>query len=257
MSKHGNEVEKVLNKMWDSASVSEQRFYQEKAAEFMKAKSNEKINNEAKSDDTEDTSSEDSVEIKPPPAKTPKTSRRSSNGNCVPKRESSMIGLFKREACCMICEEVATEQNPDLIKCKGQCHAHYHVSCVGEPNMDPATWKCSQCSTGKFKCLLCNTSEGIVLKCNTLQCGRFFHESCLFKHGIWPQTRIAGDKLLSCPAHICHTCASDNPKDPYMKYNSKLVKCIRCPTAYHSGDYCVAAGELKKKNCIEVFMHFW
>ena len=30
-----------------------------------------------------------------------------------------------------------------------------------------------------------------------------------------------------------------------MKYNSKLLKCIRCPTAYHSGDFCVAAGTVQ------------
>ena len=47
---------------------------------------------------------------------------------------------------------------------------------------------------------------------------------------------------LTLKGHICHTCASDNPQDPFMKYNSRLVRCIRCPTAYHSGDYCITAG---------------
>ena len=28
-----------------------------------------------------------------------------------------------------------------------------------------------------------------------------------------------GEKQLTCPAHVCHTCASDNPKEPFMKYN--------------------------------------
>ena len=82
-----------------------------------------------------------------------------------------------------------------------------------------------------------------TLRCNMAGCGRFFHSKCLTMHGLWPQARLTGDNTLTCPIHVCHTCASDNPKDPYMKYNSKLVKCIRCPTAYHSGDYCVAAGK--------------
>ena len=78
-----------------------------------------------------------------------------------------------------------------------------------------------------------------------MNCGRFFHLECLSKNVLWPQHRITGDAVLTCPAHSCHTCASDNPKDPYMKYNNKLVKCIRCPTAYHSNDFCVAAGTVQ------------
>jgi hypothetical protein len=30
-----------------------------------------------------------------------------------------------------------------------------------------------------------------------------------------------------------------------MKYNERLIKCELCPTAYHEGDSCVAAGTLK------------
>ena len=54
-----------------------------------------------------------------------------------------------------------------------------------------------------------------------------------------------GEKQLTCPAHVCHTCASDNPKEPFMKYNKPLLRCIRCPTAYHSGDFCVTAGTVQ------------
>jgi hypothetical protein len=43
--------------------------------------------------------------------------------------------------------------------------------------------------------------------------------------------------------HICHTCASDSPSNPTMKFNSKLVNCTQCPTAYHSGEFCIAAGK--------------
>ena len=104
-------------------------------------------------------------------------------------------------------------------------------------------WKCQECATNKHNCLLCKSSEGNVIRCSQAGCGRFYHVDCILKNGLWPQHRLAGDDTLICPVHTCHTCASDNPKDPYMKYNSKLVKCVRCPTAYHSGDYCVAAGK--------------
>ena len=30
-----------------------------------------------------------------------------------------------------------------------------------------------------------------------------------------------------------------------MKYNKPLLRCIRCPTAYHSGDFCVTAGTVQ------------
>jgi hypothetical protein len=34
-------------------------------------------------------------------------------------------------------------------------------------------------------------------------------------------------------------------RNPVMKYNEKLIKCVRCPTAYHGGDSCVAAGTVQ------------
>ena len=95
---------------------------------------------------------------------------------------------------------------------------------------------------GIHTCLLCGKADADVERCNVNGCGRFMHRSCLKESGLWPQARYSGN-LFTCPVHMCHTCASDNPKDPYMKYNSKMLKCIRCPTAYHSGDHCVPAGE--------------
>ena len=100
---------------------------------------------------------------------------------------------------------------------------------------------CVCISLGKHKCMLCSSKEGHVERCNVNGCGKYMHRNCLKSAGLWPQARFAGN-LYTCPGHMCHTCASDNPKDPFMKYNTKLLKCIRCPTAYHSGDHCVAAG---------------
>ena len=259
-----NDVEKVLSKMWKTVSSAEQRFFQEKAAAFMKDSNSDNNKLDEHSDKTEveksslngDTSSDTTsiqteLETSANSSKSAAAgkSRRSNNGNFTPKRESLMIGQFKRESCCIICEELSQETN-DLVKCKGVCQNSFHIKCLYEKGeipeekiQEPLTWKCSQCSTGKFKCLLCKDDSGIVLKCDQLKCGRYFHEACLKMHGLWPQARISGGKLMQCPAHICHTCASDNPKDPYMKYNAKLVKCIRCPTAYHANDHCVTAGK--------------
>ena len=189
---------------------------------------------------------------------TPKTSN-SSKGALDPqekldkleKSRENMVGLFKKESCCILCEEVSQEPN-DMIKCRGACGGNsFHITCLPDEfnpeNMQSTLekWKCPECGPSKNKCRLCKEDPIMEkpIKCNVTNCGRFFHPQCLQKNGLWPQHRLTGDKTLTCPVHVCHTCASDNPKDPYMKYNSKLVKCIRCPTAYHSGDYCVAAGK--------------
>ena len=47
-------------------------------------------------------------------------------------KRDSMVGLgFKKESCCLICEEVSQEKNNVLVKCKGTCQSSYHISCLG------------------------------------------------------------------------------------------------------------------------------
>ncbi len=98
--------------------------------------------------------------------------------------------------------------------------------------------------SGVHPCQLCKETGSDVQRCSVNACGRFFHPSCLKDSGLWPQAQFTATQL-TCPAHLCHTCASENPKEPFMKYNTKLVRCVRCPTAYHSGDHCVTAGTLQ------------
>ena len=187
------------------------------------------------------------------------------------RNSNDMVGLFKKEFCCKICEETVSpyvrkkEETVDesqgqlknghiaedpIVKCRGGCHNNYHLSCAGENKLvKQDEWKCSECQSGRHPCVICNALSsndpcfGTVEKCSQAGCGKYFHRLCLKKYGLWPQARYS-EHALTCPGHICHTCASDNPKDPFMKYNTKLLKCIRCPTAYHSGDHCVAAGIL-------------
>lgn len=41
---------------------------------------------------------------------------------------------------------------------------------------------------------------------------------------------------VTCPQHVCHTCASDDPRNATTRFaHERLVRCIRCPTAYHTG----------------------
>ena len=46
----------------------------------------------------------------------------------------------------------------------------------------------------------------------------------------------AGQAAVICPQHVCHTCASDDPGNAAPRFtHERLVRCIRCPTAYHAG----------------------
>ncbi|PSN42108.1 Histone-lysine N-methyltransferase [Blattella germanica] len=81
---------------------------------------------------------------------------------------------------------------------------------------------------------------GIQGECH---CGRFYHPECL---KLWPHAWSSGGSrrqstkkedqvAVTCPQHVCHTCASDDPRNTSTRYNhERLVRCIRCPTAYHT-----------------------
>ena len=206
-----DQLDKVLSKMWNEISAAEKKYFQDKATALTKPQVSEEVSNE--SSETSSLASETFEVVK----KTPKNKSVSS----APKIKNSMIGQFKKESCCYICEEVS--QDP-VVKCKGPCGQSFHQACLGQEI--PEVFKCQNCLSAQYKCNLCH-SGGDVVKCSIINCGRFFHFECLNKSNLWPQHRITGDQQLTCPAHSCHTCASDNPKDPYMKYNSKLVRCIR------------------------------
>ena len=232
------EREKELNKEWNKQSVLERKFYQEQAAKIFEPEEEEQQQVLPSGTATPEPAAEDDNESV--------TSSVKSNTNDTPKRlpKAEMIGQFKKESCCLVCEEVSRRPG-DIVRCRGICQNSFHRECI---SLDKSTvvdlWKCPECSTGKYRCHLCKSDEGVVLRCNSNGCGRFYHRKCLLETGLWPQARLS-EKQLTCPAHMCHTCASDNPKEPFMKYNKPLLKCIRCPTAYHSGDFCVAAGSIQ------------
>ena len=135
-----------------------------------------------------------------------------------------------------------------MWRCRG-CQRHYHPACEGADtaSCQAETFRCSQCLTGAQQCLLCHevTRDGeAARRCSVSGCGKSYHAACLSRYTIWPQVRTKNGNIY-CPDHTCHTCASDNPKDPVMKYNEKLMHCTRRPTAYHAGDHCVAAGTIQ------------
>ena len=148
-----------------------------------------------------------------------------------------IIGNFLSSRCCVVCEEATGEQ---VLKCKGPCGTHYHPACLQMDSgmgTEDGFFKCTQCQLNRHKCFLCKKygdegkvkveagNEGVPVgtpdlghtrKCAMSGCGKWYHEVCL-----------------------------TNIRDPVMKYNEKLMHCVRCPTAYHCGDYCVAAGTIQ------------
>ena len=151
------------------------------------------------------------------------------------------FGQIVSGRCCLVCEEPG-----NVWKCRGQCQGHYHPRCVGADadKVSAEQFKCNSCETGVHACGICGDKTGTVSKCNMSSCGKWFHTTCLTRYTIWPQHKINNGSFY-CPDHTCHTCACDNPRDPVMKYNEKLMHCVRCPTAYHAGDHCVAAGTIQ------------
>lgn len=102
---------------------------------------------------------------------------------------------------------------------------------------------CEECSQNPNpKCFVCNENDSLdhLLKCTEKSCFRKYHLGCLT---YWPQSKIASEKTLLCPCHICHTCISDDPREKHYKIEqSKLLRCIRCPATYHTDSCCIPAG---------------
>ncbi|XP_039382796.1 histone-lysine N-methyltransferase NSD3 isoform X3 [Mauremys reevesii] len=69
-------------------------------------------------------------------------------------------------------------------------------------------------------CQICESSGESLVSCEA-ECCRVFHMECL------------GLKSIPDGKFICMECK-----------NGRMVRCLRCPVAYHSGDGCIAAGSL-------------
>ncbi|XP_059080477.1 uncharacterized protein LOC131878504 isoform X2 [Tigriopus californicus] len=236
------ETDKKLGKLWADAACLERRFYQEQASNLVHSEQVDDSRSSIQGEDdyvildSEDEAFNDASSVS-------SSIRSAKNVVCRQPPTLELIGQWKKENCCMICEEVENQQN-DLVRCRGVCGNSFHLSCIQVQTSSKEDWKCSECTSGVHACHICKSPAKQVSRCTSPGCGRFYHLECLRDSGMWPQTRV-GDNKFVCPVHMCHTCASTNPKEPFMKYSSRLLKCIRCPTAYHSGDFCVTAGTVQ------------
>lgn len=160
----------------------------------------------------------------------------------VPSSHSSSSGsetsrsLRPKETACVICEKVGTH----LITCSAGCHNSFHRTCLGVsiPTGSTLAFKCDECLSGIHPCFICRQTLGIVKKCSAV-CGKYYHDACL---QIYPGSRL--EERNFCPRHACLTCYADDPKNVHAT-KGRMQRCIRCPTTYHVGDMCIAAGSVQ------------
>ncbi|KRT86397.1 PHD finger motif containing protein [Oryctes borbonicus] len=129
-----------------------------------------------------------------------------------------------------------------------------------EETQNEIDFKCYNCLEDiDHACFVCHKEvskkgSSIRQKCSLFSCGKFYHPECL---KMWPQTqwsvisttkhKLSNTNLdtFVCPNHVCHTCASDDPRAAIPRCTSdKIVKCLRCPATYHNSAYCVPAGTM-------------
>lgn len=149
----------------------------------------------------------------------------------------------ERDAVCIVCEQV-----DDLIFCEGVCGNAYHPDCIGLSGPPKGKFLCDECTTGNHSCFVCRQT-GEVKRCNQSLCTKFYHESCL---KTLKTAKFEGDKMF-CPLHSCSVCVANNRNT----FRGKLVRCVRCPTAYHQAG-CVVAGCIPiTSQTMVCAKHFW
>ncbi|XP_033756392.1 histone-lysine N-methyltransferase NSD2-like [Pecten maximus] len=138
-----------------------------------------------------------------------------------------------KESLCEICHKVG-----DLVICEGQCQGSFHKDCLGLSVAPSGVFRCDECTTGNHTCFCCKKADKDTRICTVPACGKFYHENCVNKC-LNARTESKG---LVCPLHSCATCSIDNPKSAKNTNRGKLLRCVQCPTAYHVGEFCIAAG---------------
>ncbi|XP_061485788.1 histone-lysine N-methyltransferase NSD2 isoform X2 [Rhineura floridana] len=147
-------------------------------------------------------------------------------------KKSDRGGAARKEYVCQLCEKPG-----DLLLCEGRCLGAFHASCTGVSGKPSECFICSECSSGSHACFVCKEKKTDVKRCIASHCGKFYHESCVKKFRL----TVFENRGFRCPLHSCVSCHVANPSNPKVS-KGKMVRCVRCPVAYHAGDGCVAAG---------------
>ncbi|XP_055272582.1 histone-lysine N-methyltransferase NSD3 isoform X2 [Moschus berezovskii] len=149
-------------------------------------------------------------------------------------------GTNKKDTVCQICES----SGDSLIPCEGECCKYFHLECLGLSLPPDGKFVCVECKTGQHLCFSCKVSGTDVKRCSVSTCGKFYHEACVRKF----PTAIFESKGFRCPQHCCSACSME--KDIHKASKGRMVRCLRCPVAYHSVDACIAAGSTLVSSCV-------
>ncbi|XP_075398130.1 histone-lysine N-methyltransferase, H3 lysine-36 specific isoform X2 [Tenrec ecaudatus] len=156
-------------------------------------------------------------------------------------------GAALKENVCQNCEKLG-----ELLLCEAQCCGAFHLECLGLTEMPRGKFICNECHTGIHTCFVCKQSGEDVKRCLLPLCGKFYHEECVQKY---PPT-VMQNKGFRCSLHICITCHAANPASVTAS-KGRLMRCVRCPVAYHANDFCLAAGsKILASNSIICPNHF-
>ncbi|KAE8614896.1 hypothetical protein XENTR_v10008346 [Xenopus tropicalis] len=150
--------------------------------------------------------------------------------------ERSGGGAAMKENVCQVCEKPG-----ELLLCEAQCCGAFHLQCLGMEAMPQGKFVCTECSSGTLQgyhtCFVCKESDQGVKRCMLPLCGKYYHEECALKYP--PATQQ--NRGFRCSLHICSTCYATNPSNPSAS-KGRLMRCVRCPVAYHANDFCLPAG---------------
>ncbi|XP_067323033.1 histone-lysine N-methyltransferase NSD2 [Anolis sagrei] len=147
-------------------------------------------------------------------------------------KKSDRGAAAKKEYVCQICEKPG-----DLLFCEGRCFGAFHAGCTGLSAKPLGHFICTECSSGNHSCFVCKEKKSEVKRCIVSHCGKFYHETCVKKFHL----TVFENRGFRCPLHSCVSCHVTSPSNPKVS-KGKMIRCVRCPIAYHASDACVAAG---------------
>lgn len=143
-----------------------------------------------------------------------------------------------------ICDSCAIRDESILLPCQ-KCRYLFHPQCCPEQetsSTDAPSLLCANChpQTEPF-CFLCSRAgdakkesshhDEELKMCTIKTCAKNYHSSCL--RNFLTRNEAASSPFI-CPAHYCHTCAAQMIS--LHQPHKKIVRCIKCPTSYHSSE---------------------
>ncbi|XP_030601999.1 histone-lysine N-methyltransferase, H3 lysine-36 and H4 lysine-20 specific isoform X2 [Archocentrus centrarchus] len=143
-----------------------------------------------------------------------------------------------KENICQVCEKTG-----ELLLCEGQCCGAFHLPCISLAEAPKGKFVCPECKSGIHTCFVCKKRSEDVRRCMIPVCGKFYHGECIANYA----PTVPVNRGFRCAIHVCLTCFIANPNSSNI-CKGRLVRCVRCPVAYHATDLCMAAGTVVLSN---------